>query len=90
MAVIIINRTAAGGQAQKMANALDNIRAGRAALRDVLASADQAISAPDYSDFETIFGVPTGDGETVRNLLGSALADMEYSDALGEALIKIL
>lgn len=90
MAVILINRSATGGQAQKLANGLDNIRAGRAVLRDVIATADQAISGSDYSVFETLFGIPTGQGQTVRNLLGSLLADMEDSDAVGQALIKVV
>lgn len=43
---------------------------------------DHNVADPDYADIETLFGIPTGEGQTVYNLVSGTVAQLDNADVL--------
>lgn len=59
----------------------DAVRDARADLQKIKSVADKAAAGADWTAFEATFGVPSGQGETVYNLLAGAFALIDNAAA---------
>ena len=48
-------------------------------LKDTM---DHNIDASDYTDVEALFGIPVGDGQTVYNVVATAVSQLGHADVL--------
>ena len=63
-------------QSGNITTALDNLRNARDRLDYAKAVMETCIDADDYSTLEALFGVPTGEGATVYNLIAGVVSDL--------------
>lgn len=63
-------------QSGNVVTALDNLRNARDRLDYAKAVMETCIDGTDYSTLETLFGVPTGQGETFYNLIAGVVSDL--------------
>lgn len=68
--------------------AVHALKEARSDFRELKATMETMIDASDYTLLETEFGLPTGQGQTVYNLVSGALTDMEASN-INQTVIRL-
>ena len=74
-----------GADLRQAMHALKEVRSD---MREIKAVMETMISGADYSMLETEFGVATGTGQSVYNLVAGALTDMEAAN-INQTVIRL-
>lgn len=63
-------------QSSNVITAVDNLRNARDRLQHAKNVMEACIDGADYTTLETLFGVPTGSGQTLYNLVAGVVSDL--------------
>lgn len=86
---IQIDTTVPGGKGSGLSNTIASGRTFRDGLQNFKGQMEEMVVGGSFTEVETRFGLASGDGETVYNLVAGALADMEASDGIGQLLTRL-